>query len=259
MAGFVDFQDLKSKVTIQQVLEMLGVSKLKAHGEALRGHCPCCQEGGDRAFVVTPSKGSYYCFGERHGGDMIELAARFWRISPKDAAGRIAAHFGIGRAATAGKAEAPAAADSTGGSGFDFKAYQASLDPAHASLADCGIAEQTIRDFGGGFCSRGLHRGRLTLPVQDAAGDMLGFMGLALKGEEPDILLPKGFDPPPLFAAHRVVAGVLYLVRHPKDVLKATEAGLENVICPMVPLTADVLDALAALMRERGSESLEIH
>ena len=47
MASYVDFQELKARVTIQQVLDMLGVKNLKPHGETLRGHCPCCQEGND--------------------------------------------------------------------------------------------------------------------------------------------------------------------------------------------------------------------
>ena len=37
------------------------------YGEALHGHCPCCKEGGDHAFVVTPVKNSFYCFPTKKG------------------------------------------------------------------------------------------------------------------------------------------------------------------------------------------------
>ena len=94
MASYIDFQELKARVTIQQVLDMLGVKNLKPHGETLRGHCPCCKEGNDRVFVVTPAKNIYYCFAEKKGGDIIELSSRFWRVTQREAAGRIAKHFG---------------------------------------------------------------------------------------------------------------------------------------------------------------------
>lgn len=133
------------------------------------------------------------------------------------------------------------------------------LDPVHTALKDCGFPEQTIRDFAGGYCTRGLNRGRLVLPIHDGGGTILAFMGLALKGEQPDILFPKGFDPPNFFNLHRVGSGTLYLVQTPRDVLRAWDANLLDVVCPLVPLTPDVLDSLAASMRERGCDTLETY
>jgi len=251
-----------------QVLDMLGVKSLKPHGEALRGHCPCCKEGNDRAFVVTPAKNSFYCFSERKGGDVIELASRYYRIPQREAAQRIAAHFGIngaaigadaGQGGVEGKPEAPAQPAQATPAGFDAKTYQATLDPAHPALKECGVSEQTIRDFGGGYCARGLHRGRLVLPVHDGEGAILAFMGMALKGEQPDILYPKGFTPPAFFNVHRVEGNTLYLVHSPRDVLRAWDAQLVDVICPLKPITPELLDALAAAMRERRCETLEAY
>jgi DNA primase len=261
VANFVDFQELKAKVGIEQVLDMLGVKGLKPNGDALRGHCPCCKEGNDRVFVVTPAKGSFYCFSEKKGGDIIELAARFYRIPQKEAALRIARHFGFvdGGAAPDQPPDDPGARQERPTAGFDAKAYQASLDPAHPALKDCGIPEQTIRDFDGGYCSRGLNRGRLVLPIHDGGGNVLAFMGLALKGEQPDILFPKAFEPPSFFNLHRVGKGSLCLVQTPQDVLRAWNANLTDVICPLGPLTPNVIDSLAAFMRERQCEALEFY
>lgn len=97
------------------------------------------------------------------------------------------------------------------------------------------------------------------LPIHDGGGTILAFMGLALKGEQPDILFPKGFDPPNFFNLHRVGSGTLYLVQTPRDVLRAWDANLLDVVCPLVPLTPDVLDSLAASMRERGCDTLETY
>ena len=50
---------------------MLGI-KLKKSGPQLRGQCPICKDNSDRAFVITPAKGLYYCFGKcGKGGDAI--------------------------------------------------------------------------------------------------------------------------------------------------------------------------------------------
>jgi DNA primase len=261
VTNFVDFQELKAKVGIEQVLDMLGVKSLKPHGDTLRGHCPCCQEGNDRVFVVTPAKNSFYCFSEKKGGDIIELAVRFYRIPPKEAALRIARHFNLVAAGAAPEQpkDNSEVRQERATTGFDPKVYQASLDPAHSALKNCGIPEQTIRDFDGGYCSRGLNRGRLVLPIHDLGGGVLAFMGLALKGEQPDILFPKGFEPPHFFNLHRVGKGILYLVQTPMDVLRGWDAKLSDMICPLSPLTPDALDALAAFMRERQCDTLEFY
>jgi DNA primase len=260
VATYIDFQEVKAKVGIVQVLDMLELKHLKPHGEALRGQCPCCKEGNDRAFVVTPAKNSFYCFSEKKGGDIIELVARFYRIAHKEAAQRIATHFRLdGTTGPEPASETQGTAPEARAGTFDAKTYQASLEPAHPALKDCGIPEQTIRDFDGGYCSRGLNRGRLVLPVHDLSGNVLAFMGLALKGEQPDILYPKGFEPPNFFNLHRVGIGTLYLVQTPHDVLRAWDGNLADVICPLAPLTPDTLEALSTFMRERKCDTLEFY
>ena len=259
----VDFAQIKASVTIAQVLDMLAITGLTPNGDTLRSACPICKEGNNRAFVVTPARNIYYCFSERRGGSIIDLVARFKRIPEAEAGRHIAAHFGL-NGATAGASKAadkPSAqqepAPQSKPAAFDPREYQRSLDPSHAALKDFGIPEQTIRDFDGGYCAKGLNRGRLALPVHDEKGSILGFMGLALKGEQPEILYPKGFEPPPFFNAHRVGAGTLTLVYSPRDVLRAWDHSLRDVVCPLVTLTPDVLDILTAFMRAKDITELE--
>ena len=52
---FVDFAELKTRVSIEQAMQMLGL-KLVMHGSQYRGACPACQTGGDRALIVTPAE-----------------------------------------------------------------------------------------------------------------------------------------------------------------------------------------------------------
>ena len=82
---FVDFAELKTRVSIEQATQMLGLN-LTPHGSQHRGPCPVCKTGGDRALVVTPAKGLFYCFAAKSGGDAIALVAHIRGISVKDAA-----------------------------------------------------------------------------------------------------------------------------------------------------------------------------
>ena len=71
---YVDFAELKSRISIERTVSMLSLSLNKA-GAQPRGPCPVCNAGGDRALVVTPEKGLFYCFAAKTGGDQIALAA----------------------------------------------------------------------------------------------------------------------------------------------------------------------------------------
>ena len=91
----LSFADIKERVNIEQVLPLVGIT-LKRYQSQLRGVCPICKEGGDRAFVVTPAKGLYYCFGKcGTGGDMLSLVANVKQCSVREAAELIAKHMGI--------------------------------------------------------------------------------------------------------------------------------------------------------------------
>jgi hypothetical protein len=68
---FVDFAELKTRVSIEQAMQMLALS-LTLHGAQYRGACPTCKTGGDRALIVTPAKGLFYCFAAKIGGEPLE-------------------------------------------------------------------------------------------------------------------------------------------------------------------------------------------
>ena len=86
MSHSIDFTELKQRVSIERAAELLGV-KLTKSGAQLRGPCPICKVGGDRVFVITPTKGLYYCFGAcGKGGDAITMAANVRNCSLREAA-----------------------------------------------------------------------------------------------------------------------------------------------------------------------------
>jgi hypothetical protein len=76
--------------------------------------------------------------------------------------------------------------------------------------------------------------------------------------ESPALTFPNGLAPQEhIFGVDRVAGGQLYLVRDPLDVLKAFEAGCENVVSFLTEdITGLQLEMLATLMDERNCDHL---
>jgi hypothetical protein len=143
--------------------------------------------------------------------------------------------------------------------GFDAEAYAAKLDGSHALLAPLGISDSTFKVFKAGFASSGLMRGRLALPMHDTKGNILGFCGRSLTGEEPLLTFPKNFPPSSVaFNWHQVRdTDFVYLCLDPVDVLKAHESGIENCIATLGSLSSEFLQTLSLWMEENGVAAIE--
>ena len=158
MGYTVDFAAVKAGVPITDALAFLGIDHLQPAGETLRGTCPLCQTTNARGFVVTPAKGTWYCFSEKKGGDVIRLAALHGRTDDKGAAQKLAAHFLNGSASGAGKA-----ADNAHGAegqarnpaSFNPLDYLRTLDAEHDSLKGLDILPETLIAFQGATAPRG--------------------------------------------------------------------------------------------------------
>lgn len=256
MGYAVDFAKLKLEVPIVDVaIQMLGAD-IAQKGEQWRGQCPTCKSA-RRAFVVTPAKAAFYCFSTdcNSGGDAIELVARAKGFTDKNrsrlAAEAIAEHFKVGAARNASPQQEPEASPKR--TGFDPLEYQKTLQPDHVALTPLGISADTIRVFGGGFCSKGLLIGRLALPLIDASGATTCFFGIGLPAPH-DLKFPREY--PDLFGV--AAGGALQLVEHPLAVLRAYENGIESAVCALKPLSWDVLVSLAEFMRAKECEELSL-
>ena len=138
---FIDFAELKTRVSIEQAAQMLGLT-LTPHGSQYRSPCPVCKTGGDRALIITPAKGLFYCFAKKIGGDAIALTAHIRGTSVKEAADELSRAFGTVQNSTStvskNRATAPQAPEARKQPAFDPEAYAARLDASHASLAPLG-------------------------------------------------------------------------------------------------------------------------
>jgi DNA primase len=259
---FVDFAELKTRVSIEQAMQMLGLN-LTLHGTQYRGACPACKTGGDRALIVTPAKGLFYCFAAKTGGDVIALTAHIRGISVKDAADELNRAFGTVQNSTSTvsklRATAPQAQEARKQPTFDPEAYAARLDASHASLASLGISAETLKTWKAGYSNSGTNRGRLAIALHDRDGNILGFAGRSLSDEQPALTIPNGINPQEIiFGGDRVEQGTLYLVRDVLDVLKAHESGVTNCVCFLTDITALQVEMLAALLATKRCDTVEL-
>jgi hypothetical protein len=152
-ATFIDFAAVKAAASIHQVAVSMLKLTLTQRGDQYRGACPIHQGTNPRGFVVTASKGLWFCFDGCGGGDQIELVSRL-RGNPikdhkgqRDAAHEIARFFGTVHDTPSGttdsstaRATTPPAPTPERSSGYDPEAYAARLDASHALLAPLGIS-----------------------------------------------------------------------------------------------------------------------
>lgn len=261
MPNFIDFQELKDRVNIVDVLRLLGVAT-KTHGLQLRACCPIHKGADHRGFVVTPAKGLWYCFGGCGGGDIIALVAKVRGCEEKEAARFIAEGTctGSGNSTVPGNSNSSPQPKQEKRRGFDAEAYAKGLDPAHAALAPLGIAAETFREWKAGYSASGVNRGRLALAIVSKDGVVVGYAGRVLGDGSPTLSFPNGLSPAEyIFGADRVAEGELHLVRDPLDVMRAHENGVENVVAFLTEsATAQQLEMLASLMDEKKCEALSL-
>jgi DNA primase len=249
--GFIDYGELKTRVSIHDAI------KNKPAGNQLRGFCPACKAGGDRALVVTPDKSLFYCFNAKIGGDQIALVAHLQGLKTNEAANWLAGTVPQNKTATKQSDTTPPAPPTK--TAFDPETYAKRLDPAHAALAPLGISPEILKAFNAGYAGSGTNRGRLALRLDDRQGRCVGFIGYALGDQQPRIIAPNGVNIAEyLFNAHRVQPGSLYLVRDVLQVLSAHEAGVENVVAFMSDITAQSLVMLTSLMDTVGCDTVEL-
>ena len=85
------FEEIKSKLDIFSVAEYYGL-ELDKHNKCV---CPFHHEK-TASFQVYPKSQSFYCFGCGVGGDVIDLTAKLFDLSPIQAAKRLNSDFSLG-------------------------------------------------------------------------------------------------------------------------------------------------------------------
>jgi hypothetical protein len=259
--SYIDFAELKAKVSITDVLAMLNIDlqRFKRHGDQLRGACPI--HGGDnpRGFVITPTKGLWFCFSGCGGGDVIALVAKVRQLSTRDAADWIAQGGTVTRAVPA-----TVTGNGSGTVPQNEKGALKTLDyllPEHEAVQALGVLPETAEAWESGYAPKGIMRGRYAVPLKGKDGTLVAYVGIAVSEEQsPHLHFPNGFEPQSLiFGASQVEAGSLTLVRDPLQAIIAAQSGIENVIAFLTStISAPQLERLASLMDEKGCDNIEV-
>lgn len=172
--AFFDFDEIKRSVSLSSAAQMLGL-QLKQNGAQMRGPCPACAKGGDRALVITEGKG-WFCFAAHSGGDVIALTAHIKNVPVKDAAAILA------KATQTVPATVPQ--ETAEGKTLAELPY---LEHDHAAVIAIGFDPDLAKALGIGYAPKGLMRGTVAIPIRDADGTLQGYVGVE------DARLPPNF------------------------------------------------------------------
>jgi DNA primase len=216
-------QQIRDRVDI---VDLIGrVVSLKKAGSNYKGLCPFHNEK-TPSFNVRPDRGSFYCFGCQKGGNAITFLMEMENLTFPEAVRALGREVGIEIAETQsgepGESERLFAANAVAQASYR-EALKAPGNAGAAYLAERGIDAEVIYRFGLGFApdcwdtvaqalraahipaadgekagllaerSSGGHydrlRGRVTFPIQDVHGRVIGFGGRAVSsGQEPKYL-----------------------------------------------------------------------
>jgi DNA primase len=254
MSGGVSFSEIKSRVSIEQVLRCYGVDWLRGSGvQQYRGRCPIHQGQGAEAFHVNFQRNVFHCFACGAGGNVLDLVAAMESCSIREAALRLGGlQVSGGAAAQSGQRQLVTKKRTVHNSALGFSL---SLDRRHPYVAGRGIDAVTADWFGVGYyAAAGLMSGRVAIPIHDTCGRLVAYCGRAIDGSAPRYRFPAGFQKSQvLFNYHRAVeAGCdrLIVVEGFFDCMRIHQAGFPGVVALM---GARLSEAQRVLLTDRFS------
>jgi DNA primase len=187
MATWVNFRELREKLDFRAVLQQYDVAIHAGNGVQHHGKCPLPTHQGQRkstSFSANLERGIWRCFGCGAQGNILDFATRMDKGDPskpddvRKTALLLAERYGIVSqkpGAAAKKPPAPANVMTVVNAPLDFSLKN--LDPDHPYLRDRGFTKETIARFELGFCSRGLMKDRIAIPLRDPQGKLIGYAG----------------------------------------------------------------------------------
>jgi len=213
MATWVNFQELRDALRFEQLLADYGVEHV-VKGAQASAFCPLPAHKSrstrqSRSFSVNLSKGIFQCFGCQAKGNVLEFGILMEGLDPSDkdqfrkgalmlkkrylATERAEEHVAEETSKDENEEPADEVTECVVNAPLEFELK--SIDPEHAYLKTRGLTPEIIARFGLGYCSRGLMKGRVVIPLHDASGQLIGYAGrlvedTAIDADTPKYLLP---------------------------------------------------------------------
>jgi DNA primase len=193
MNAWIDFKALRAKLDFEQVLKHYNV-EVKRKGNQHHGFCPLPNHNGKKnspSFSANLERGIFQCFGCGAKGNVLEFAAMMEKADPKDGA---ALHKIAGELQKRFCPELVSSEETKNPSTKEPEKSQPKTDmpvivnapldftlqglnTEHPYLASRGFTPETIAHFGLGFCSRGMLKNRVAIPLHDHTGALVGYAG----------------------------------------------------------------------------------
>ena len=262
---WVDFKEIKEKVSMEDILRRCGLLKgLRRKENELVGFCPIhdekCQNKG--CFCANTTKNMWHCFSCGAGGNVLDFVSLMEGVDIRQAGLLIQKWFGIAsgedRKLTKEKEEVErpkrkeekAEPEEAANSPLTFELK--TLDTKHAYLEERGLKKETIKEFGLGYCKRGLMERRVVIPIHSEKGELIAYAG-RYPGDPPEGELK--YKLPPKFKKSLVVFNLnrvkdmgedkgLILVEDFFDVFNLWQAGYKNVVALMGTSMSDEQEKL---------------
>ena len=256
--NWVDFKALKKAVSMKMVLDQYGI-ELKEEGESLVGCCPLHDGSNPTEFSVSTEKNAWHCFGNCHrGGNILDFVMIKEGLEIREAGELLAQWFGLEDKPAKEKKEVDRppekpeedsnATPEEGPANPPLTFELQSLDPEHEYLKARGLTPETVKEFGLGFCSKGMMAGRIAIPIHNERGELVAYSGRTVEDpseENPKYKLPPKFKKSQVvFNLHRIQDDHLVLVEGFFDVFWLWQNGVKNAVALMGSSLSNEQEAL---------------
>lgn len=247
---FIDFSELKAKVSIKAILSRYGfLEKLHVKGKGkLVGACPIHKGKSLSSFHVDTKRNIFNCFSSCGGGNILDLVMKIEECQIRDAGLKLSEWFNVQYAqkprtgikekslkARVGESAAEAVNP-------PLKHELKTLKYDHPYLRERGLLTETVSYFGVGYCSRGIMEKRIAIPIHNEHGELVAYAGRAVDDElikkEGKYKLPDGFKKSHVVwnlnrAREHSGVGLLIVVEGYFDAMHVHQAGFPNVVALM--------------------------
>ena len=287
--GWVDFKAVRAAVSFKQVLDFYGVEYKEKGADQIQCYCPLPSgHDGERrspSFSVNKTKGIFQCFGCKAKGNIIDFVTLMDNRDVRDGNDALrSARFlqkefiGVsGNETRTSKPQKPVSKTDSSKKKKGSVVVNApltftlkNLDSAHEFLVKREF-DDIASEMGAGYCSKGLMKGRIAIPIKNKDGLLVGYAGRIVDDSKIDEDNPKYLFPGKrekggevfefhksavLYNENNIVVGgnKLVVVEGFTDVWRVLQAGFKKVVGIMgSSVSEEQITQILDLVREGGS------
>ncbi len=251
--NWVDYKEIKQKISLEMVLTHYGIfDDFKPSGKNLVACCPIHKGSNPRQFSVNMERNLWNCFGNcKTGGNVIDFVAMIEFGNTDEETIRKAGilltkkfltgceNSSVTRKNLALKTSKPVRiSKEETNKPLKFKLKYPVRN--HPFFEERNIEPETIHHFELGFCSKGIMKDRIAIPVHNEFGQLVAYCGRAISPEQIESkgkyrLPDKFYKSAVVYNLHRQPQDqkILILVESYLSVWKAYQAGIKNVVALM--------------------------